>query len=121
MATLFERLREQQTQQLEEPAEPEIVRRGPQPVIPQPIVPLAHRRSSPTEKLLSWMINFWPKSIITLRDITAYAPRSVRDPKDALHLTGVLTEYGWLEPIAARRRDQKKWRVVREPSKEAAQ
>jgi hypothetical protein len=100
----------------EQPAEPEIVRRG-----PQPIIPLAHRKSSPSEKLLAWLVNYWPKPTITLRDISAFGPRSVRDPADIVSLTKTLTEYGWLVPVRAWRRDMKKWRVIREPSKEAAQ
>ena len=55
MATLFDRLQEKQPQHLEQPAEPEIVRRG-----PQPIIPLTHRKSSPSEKLLAWLVNYWP-------------------------------------------------------------
>ena len=79
--------------------EPEIVRRG-----PQPIIPLAHRKSAPSEKLLEWLVNYWPKSTITLRDISAFGPRSVRDPKDVMNLTQTLTEFGWLVPVPARRR-----------------
>jgi hypothetical protein len=118
VANLFDRLKEKQPQQLEkeQPAEPEIIRRG-----PQPIIPLAHRKSAPSEKLLAWIVNYWTRPTITLRDISAFGPRSVRDPKDAMNLTKVLTEFGWLTPVEAWRRDQKKWRVVREPSKEAAQ
>jgi hypothetical protein len=114
MANLFERLRQRQltdnsqTEQLE----PEIVRKGPQPLIPP-----AHSGSPPSEKLLAWMVNFWPKDIITLRDIRAYGPNSVRDPADAINLTRKLTEFGWLVPAAAWRRDQKKWQIIREPSK----
>jgi hypothetical protein len=100
------------TEPEKEPSQPDIVRRGPQPIIPP-----AHRKSSPSEKLLSWIINYWPKSTITLRDISAFGPRSVRDPKDVMNLTKVLTEFGWLIPLEAWRRDMKKWRVVREPSK----
>jgi hypothetical protein len=114
-ANLFERLREKQPQQLEQPAEPEIVRRG-----PQPIIPLIHLKSSPSEKLLAWLVNYWPGATVTLRDIRAYGPHSVRDPQDVMNLTQTLTEFGWLVPVPARRRDMKKWRVVREPSKEAA-
>lgn len=114
MATLFERLREQQTQQLEEPAEPEIVRRG-----PQPIVPLNYLKASPSEKLLAWLINFWARPTITLRDFRAYGPNCIRDPADIMSLTKTLTECGWLIPIKGWRRDMKKWRVIREPSKEA--
>src|SRR4051794_8035852 len=120
MATLFDRLREKQPQHLEkeQPAEPEIVRRGPQPIVPQPIIPLAHHRSSPTEKLLSWMINYWPKNTLTLRDIRAYGPNCIRDPTDIMSLTNTLAQYGWLTPVPAWRRDMKKWQIVREPDKE---
>ena len=81
MATLFDRLQEKQPQYLEkeQPAEPEIVRRG-----PQPIIPLTHLKSSPSEKLLAWLVNYWPKPTVTLRDISAFGPHSVRDPKDVI-------------------------------------
>ena len=115
MATLFDRLQEKQPQYLEkeQPDEPEIVRRG-----PQPIIPLAHRRSSPSEKLLDWIINHWAKPIVTARDIRAYGPNCTRDPTDVMSLTKTLVQYGWLIPVRAWRRDMKKWRIVREPSKE---
>ena len=114
MATLFDRLQEKQPQRLEkeQPAEPEIVRRG-----PQPIIPLAHRKSAPSEKLLEWLVNYWPKPTVTLRDIYSYGPNCARDPMDRANLIGTLTEYGWLVPVQAWRRDMKKWRVIREPSK----
>ena len=115
MGSLFERLREKQPLQLEKEQldEPEIVRRG-----PQPIIPLAHRRSSPNEKLLSWMVNHWGKPTVTARDISAYGPNCVRDPADIMSLTKALVQYGWLIPVRAWRRDMKKWRIVREPGKE---
>jgi hypothetical protein len=118
MATLFDRLaqgRQLAESSQSEKLEPEIVRRG-----PQPIIPLIHLKSSPSEKLLAWLVNYWARPTITLRDICAYGPHSVRDPKDVMNLTQTLTEFGWLIPVEAWRRDQKKWRVVREPSKEAA-
>jgi hypothetical protein len=96
-----------------EQLEPDIVRKG-----PQPRIPLAHHRSAPSEQLLSWLINCWPKDIITLRDIRAYGPNCARDPTDAVNLTKTLTDYGWLTPEAAWRRDMQKWRVVREPGKQ---
>jgi hypothetical protein len=34
-----------------------------------------------------WLVNYWPKSVITLRDISAYGPNSVRDPTDVMNLT----------------------------------
>ena len=118
MATLFDRLQEKQPQypEKDQPDEPEIVRRG-----PQPIIPLIHLKSSPSEKLLAWLVNYWARPTITLRDIRAYGPNCIRDPADIVSLTKTLTEYGWLVPVQAWRRDMKKWRVVREPSKEAAQ
>ena len=68
MASLFERLKEKQSQQLEkeQPDEPELIRRG-----PQPIIPLAHSRSLPSEKLLSWMINYWGINPSSPRGISA--------------------------------------------------
>jgi hypothetical protein len=119
MATLFDRLaqgRQLAESSQSEKLEPEIVRRG-----PQPIIPLIHLKSSPSEKLLAWLVNYWARPTITLRDICAYGPHSVRDPKDVMNLTQTLTEFGWLIPVEAWRRDQKKWRIVREPSKEATQ
>jgi hypothetical protein len=100
--------------QEKEELEPDIVRRGPQPIIPP-----THHKSSPSEKLLAWIVNCWPKPVITLRDIRAFGPNCARDPMDAMNLTKTLTEFGWLVPTKAWRRDMKKWRVVREPSKPA--
>jgi hypothetical protein len=93
--------------------EPDIVRKG-----PQPIIPLSHRKSSPSEKLLEWLVNHWGRPTITLRDIYSYGPNCARDPMSRASLTETLAQYGWLVPTKAWRRDMKKWRVVREPSKE---
>ena len=101
------------TEPEKERLEPDIVQKGPQPIIPP-----VHRRSAPAERLLEWAINHWGKPTLTLRDISAYGPNSVRDPKDALHLTEVLTQFGWLVPVKTWRRDQKKWLIVREPGKQ---
>jgi hypothetical protein len=101
---------EQPRQQLDEP---EIIRRG-----PLGVSPLTHRSSSPTEKLLSWMVNHWSKSTITARDIRAYGPYCTRDLTEIMSRTKMLVQYGWLVPVRAWRRDMKKWRIVREPDKE---
>ena len=98
----------------EPPLEPDIVRKGPQFLIPP-----THRKSSPSEKLLEWLVNHWRQPTITLRDIYSYGPNCARDPTDRINLIRTLAEYGWLVPVRAWRRDMKKWRVVREPSKEA--
>jgi hypothetical protein len=115
MKTLFDRLGQQQPVSETEQLAPEIVRRGPQPIIPP-----THSGTSPSETLLVWLVNCWPKPTITLRDIQCYAPNSVRDPADIINLTRTLTEYGWLVPAAAWRRDMKKWRVVRKPEDRAS-
>ena len=109
---IFERLKVEQPQQLEEQqsAESELIRRGPQPIIPP-----AGFKSCPSEKLLSWIINDWPNPVISLRDIRVYGPNCTRDPLNATSLTKALTEYGWLIPIKAWRRDRKTWKIVREP------
>jgi hypothetical protein len=109
VASLFDRLREKQPQQLEQPAEPEIVRRGPQPIIPP-----THSKSTPSEKLLAWIINYWSRPTITLRDIYSYGPNCARDPADRASLIETLTEYGWLVPTEAWRRDMRKFKIIRE-------
>jgi hypothetical protein len=132
---IFDRLSAPAPRQLEDQQfdEPELIRRGPQPIIPlthfksdapeiirrgpQPIIPLPHFKSSPGEKLLSWIVNDWPNPVISLRDIRVYGPNCTRDPLNATSLTKILAEYGWLIPVKAWRRDRKTWKIVREPSK----
>jgi hypothetical protein len=97
-----------------EQIEPDIVRRGPQPIIPPP-----HPRSRPNEKLLDFLVNHWPKPTISARDIGKYGPNATRDQKNVIYLTKILVEYGWLIPIATRRRDMKKWQIVRELGRHA--
>jgi hypothetical protein len=99
-----------------EPKEPDFVQNGPRALIPP-----VHRTSDPSAILLAWAINHWSKSTLTLRDIRTFGPHSIRNPKDALRLAEVLTQFGWLEPIAAWRRDQRKWKVVREINKPSTQ
>jgi hypothetical protein len=114
VANLFKRLEPGQAVNPErEHLDPDIVRRG-----PQPIIPLAHHGSSPSEKLLSWLIHFWPGESITLRDVRAFGPNCARDPVDAVRLTQALTEFGWLKPAPVHRRDMRRWTIVREPSRE---
>jgi hypothetical protein len=100
----------------QEQLEPDIVRRG-----PQPLIPIAHRKSSPSEKLLSWLIHFWPEDCITLREVRAFGPNCARDPVDAVRLTQALAEFGWLKPAPVHRCDMRRWTIVREPSRELPQ
>jgi len=111
VASLFERLGQKPLADESKQLEPEIVRRGPQPLIP----PVPPRSSSPSEKLLSWLVNYWAGQTVNLRDIRAYGPNCARNASDTISLTKTLAEYGWLVPTSVHRRDMKRWRIVREP------
>jgi hypothetical protein len=90
------------------PLEPEIVRKGPQPIIPP-----ARYKSSPTEKLLDWVINRWPGATVTTRNICQFGPRSSRGRERAISLAQTLVEHGWLIPIKKHRYDMQEWQIVR--------
>jgi hypothetical protein len=92
--------------------EPEIVRRGPQPIIPP-----AGFNSSPSEKLLDWIINRWPENTVTRRNICQFGPGSIRNRKSATDQAEILARHGWLIPLAVGRHDAKKWQIVRRPGK----
>ena len=91
-----------------EQCEPEILRRG-----PQPIVPLANCKSLPSEKLLDWIINHWAGTTIRARDICRFGPNAIRDRKSAISQAEILVKYGWLVPLATRQHNMKKWQIVR--------
>jgi hypothetical protein len=94
----------------------------PEPEIPrgpllQPIVPPADRRSSPSEKLLDWLINFWPHDTVCARDLYRHGPCPLRDNrKNAIAQAEVLVGNGWLNTTKSHRRDRKVWRIARGPS-----
>jgi hypothetical protein len=67
----------------ERPAEPETVPRGP---VLAPVVPHADQTASPTERLLDWVINYWPRPVIDVRSVYTYGPRP-RNRKTAISLT----------------------------------
>src|SRR5262245_65864898 len=77
------------------PVEPEKILRGP---LLKPIAPPATPQSSPTEKLLDWLINHWSKPTISTRDIQRCGPNSIRDRKSAIKQAKILAENGWLAP-----------------------
>ena len=98
-----------------EQLEPEKILRGP---LLQPIVPPANYRSSPTEKLLDWLVNHWPGATVSARDIYRHGPEFLRnDLKNTIDLAKILVEHGWLTPIKSWRRDRKEWRIARGPSR----
>jgi hypothetical protein len=72
----------------------------------------------PAQLLLSWLLYDWPQSTVTLRDICNLGPNSIRDKESALSLAEILTQLGWLSPLQARRRDTKKWKIVKDPPTE---
>ena len=107
-ANLFERL-DQGRLQNEKAGEPDIVRKGPHPIIPP-----AERDSSPSEKLLDWIVNRWPGNTVTVKNICQYGPGSIRDRKSAIDQAEILARYGWLTPIRElRQHNMRKWQIVR--------
>ena len=95
------------------PSEPDIVRRGPQPIIPP-----TYSQSTPIEQLLDFLVNHWPEPTINLRDICKYGPNFIRqNRRNAIALTETLARHGWLIPLAAHQRNMKKWRIVRAPNR----
>jgi hypothetical protein len=117
MTGLFERLEQRriadssQTGQIE----PEKILRG--PLLP-PVVPPADRQSSPSEKLLDWLVNHWPGATVSARDIYRFGPPFIlNNPKGAIAQAEILTANGWLTPIKSWRRDRKEWRIARGPNK----
>jgi hypothetical protein len=97
----------------EQSVEPEKILRGP---LLKPIAPEATPQSSPTEKLLDWLINHWREDTISVRDICWGGPNSLRNRKSAINqATKILVENGWLAPIKSWRRDRKEWRIARGP------
>ena len=63
--------------------------------------------------LLDWLIRFWTKPSITLRDIHRSGPHLLRDKETILNLTQGLVERGWLIPQETWRRDKREWKIAR--------
>jgi hypothetical protein len=92
---------------------PEIIRMGPAAATIPPAGPKAH----PTEKFLSWLLTYWNKPTISLREICRYGPHAVRDWESAMNLTETLVQRGWLTPTKTHRRDKRVWQVARGASR----
>src|SRR5262245_36393476 len=112
MASLFDRLDKGRTP-TEAPPSPEIIRMGPAAAIIPPAGPKAH----PTEKLLSWLLNYWPKPTISLREICRHGPHSIRDWESAMDLAETLVQRGWFIRCETHRRDMRVWQILRGPNK----
>src|SRR5262249_48444309 len=71
----------------------------------------------PAQKLLDWLQHGWTKPTISVRDIYTRGPNSIRNRRSAIELAEILVKHGWLVPIEAQRRETRKWRIIREPSR----
>jgi hypothetical protein len=115
VANLFERLGQQRqlAENLEKERQVETIPRGP---LLQPIVPPAAPQSSPTEKMLDWLVNRWPGTTVSTRNIMQFGPGCLRDRKSAMDQAKILTENGWLTPVKSHRYDRHVWQIIRGPS-----
>src|SRR5262245_25284933 len=71
---------------------PEVIRMGPAATT----IPTAGPKAHPTEKFLDWLLNYWTKPTISLREICRYAPHAGRDWEKAMNLAETLAQRGWL-------------------------
>jgi len=65
------------------------------------------------QMLLDWLIRFWTRPSITLRDIHRSGPHSLRNKETILNLAQGLVERGWLIPQETWRRDKREWKIAR--------
>jgi hypothetical protein len=84
-------------------------------LVPQVEETINHPRWNPptADKLLDWLLTRWTKDTVTIRDIRAFGPSSIRDKNVALSLAQSLERRGWLSPAKGWRLDMQVWRVVR--------
>jgi hypothetical protein len=94
-----------------ERAAPEIIRMGPAATT----IPTAGPKAHPTEKFLDWLLNYWTKPTISLREICRYAtPHAIRDWERAMTLVETLVQRGWLIRCPeTHRRDHRVWEIAR--------
>jgi hypothetical protein len=62
------------------------------------------------QELLHW-IQSQGQSVISLRNIRAFGPNSIRDRPMALKQIEILVQHGWLVPLPAHRKDRLVWRL----------
>ena len=78
----------------------------PTPEIEQPT-------KEPAQKLLEWLLR-WNRSTVSISDLLTYGPRAVRPRDLALSSAQTLVEYGWLQPLETRCRNQRQWKILRQ-------
>src|SRR5262245_59785355 len=109
---IFDRLSQQPIK--ERPVESEIPRGA---LLPPVVPPTDYITSSPTEQLLDFIVNRWPKPSIRIREILQFGPPSARNRKSAIALAETLAANGWLAPLPpTRQHNEKLWRIVRGPN-----
>jgi hypothetical protein len=91
---------------------PPEIPRGP---LLRPIVPPSEHRSPPVEKLLDWLINRWPGTTVSTRNIMQFGPNPIRDRKNAIATAKILVERGWLYPLKTRQHRGRMWQIERGP------
>jgi hypothetical protein len=72
--------------------------------------PKPEQKHSAARELLIW-IQRWGKPVISLRDVRAFGPRTVRERPVALKQIEILVNHGRLVPMKAHRRDRLVWRL----------
>jgi hypothetical protein len=67
----------------------------------------------PAQKLLDWLKREWTKDTVSARDIYTFGPGSIRNRQTAISLAETLEEHGYLEPIDAKQKNMRKWKIVK--------
>jgi hypothetical protein len=77
--------------------------------------PTTKAQKHPAQKLLDWLLGYWPKPTIRARDIHRLGPNTLRDRQKVTDLTEILVKEGWLVRNKTRRRDMYQWGIIRKP------
>jgi hypothetical protein len=72
-------------------------------------------KSHSIERLLNWLVNNWPRDIITARQFRNFGPYPIRsETKAILDLAHGLVERRWLFPVAKpRQHNMREWKIGR--------
>jgi hypothetical protein len=83
-------------------------------------IPTAGPKAHPTEKFLDWLLNYWAKPTISLREICRYAPNAGRNWERAMDLAETMAQRGWLVRLKTHRRDHRVWQILRGQANKSA-
>lgn len=75
-----------------------------------PPVELKHQSAG---RLLTWMLNYWGRPTISVRDVCRNGPHP-RNLKEVTNAIEMLAKQGWLLAIPGRQHDNRIWRIIRE-------